>query len=73
MSHAYEKYKTELWDSVKALWSIWVPAQLVNFAFVPRYLRIPYVAGVSFLWTVVLSCMQGNCEHMPFLFPSSAL
>lgn len=33
--------------------------QLVNFAFVPMHFRIPYVAGVSFGWTVILSVMQG--------------
>lgn len=27
----------------------------MNFAFVPRHLRIPYVAAVSFGWTVILS------------------
>ena len=60
MSSAVEKYKREIKDSCLALWKIWVPAQLVNFAFVPRHLRIPYVAAVSFGWTVVLSTMQGR-------------
>ena len=23
----------------QALWAVWVPSQLVNFAFVPRYFR----------------------------------
>lgn len=59
--------REELWDNCKALWAIWVPAQLVNFALVPQHLRIPYVAGVSFGWTVVLSAMrgalQGAAEH----------
>lgn len=63
-SYALNKYKAEIWDSVKALWTIWVPAQIINFAFVPRHLRIPYVAGVSFLWTVVLSVMQGNFDSL---------
>lgn len=60
MSSAVDKYKREIKDSCLALWKIWVPAQLVNFAFVPRHLRIPYVAAVSFGWTVVLSTMQGR-------------
>ena len=60
MRSAADKYKREIKDSCKALWKIWVPAQLVNFAFVPRHLRIPYVAAVSFGWTVVLSTMQGR-------------
>lgn len=49
---------------------VWVPAhlpfppllQLVNFAFVPKHLRIPYVAAVSFGWTVILSVMQGKFD-----------
>jgi hypothetical protein len=35
---------------------------MVNFAFVPRHLRIPYVAAVSFGWTVILSVMQGKFD-----------
>lgn len=58
-----EKYRAELWDNCKALWMLWVPAQLVNFAVVPRHLRIPFVAGVSFAWTVVLSLMRGALEQ----------
>ena len=26
-----ERYRDELWENCKALWKIWVPAQLVNF------------------------------------------
>ena len=62
LSTAVHKYNTEIWDSLKALWSVWIPAQLVNFAFVPRHLRIPMVAGVSFGWTVILSVMQGKFD-----------
>jgi len=62
LSTAVTKYQTEIWDSVKALWSVWVPLQLINFAFVPRHLRVPYVAAVSFGWTIILSVMQGKFD-----------
>jgi hypothetical protein len=62
MSYAVEKYKSEIWESVKTLWSVWVPLQLINFAFVPRHMRVPYVAGVSFGWTMILSVMQGKFD-----------
>lgn len=62
LSTAVEKYRTEIWDSVKALWGVWVPAQILNFAFVPRHLRLPYVAAVSFGWTIILSVMQGKFD-----------
>ena len=62
LASAATKYKAEAWESCQALWKVWVPAQLVNFAFVPRHLRIPYVAAVSFGWTVILSTMQGRFD-----------
>lgn len=68
----YEKYRAELWDNCKALWTIWVPAQLVNFSVVPRHLRIPFVAGVSFAWTVVISVMRGALEGMQQSAPTTA-
>ena len=61
-STAWDKYRTEIRDSCVALWKIWVPAQAINFAFVPRHMRIPFVAAVSFGWTVVLSVMQGKFD-----------
>ena len=62
ISYAVQKYKSEIWTSVKTLWSVWVPLQLINFAFVPRHMRVPYVAGVSFGWTMILSVMQGKFD-----------
>jgi hypothetical protein len=62
MTTAWDKYRTEIRDSCQALWKIWVPAQAINFAFVPRHMRIPFVAAVSFGWTVVLSVMQGKFD-----------
>jgi len=53
-------YWQDLWDNCIALWSLWVPLQFINFAFVPRHLRIPFVAGISLAWTVVLSTMRGG-------------
>ena len=41
---------------------IWLPSQLVNFSVVPRHLRVPFAALVSFGWTTVLSVMQANFD-----------
>lgn len=57
---AWNKYQAEIWDSCKACWAVWVPAQLINFAFVPRHFRVPFVALTSFGWTIIFSTMQGN-------------
>jgi hypothetical protein len=39
--------------------------QLLNFAVVPKHFTIPFVAGVSFGWTVILSCMQAIFDKGP--------
>lgn len=44
IEYAANKWKNEVWDSCKALWTLWVPGQIINFAFVPRYLRVPFGA-----------------------------
>jgi predicted amino acid-binding ACT domain protein len=47
-------------EDLIALWKIWVPAMIFNFSFMPMYARIPFVAGVSLLWTCILSAMRGG-------------
>ena len=54
------QYRTNMKEDLLALWKIWVPATMFNFAFMPMHLRIPFVAGVSLLWTCVLSAMRGG-------------
>lgn len=60
ISKCLADYKKNMWEDLDALWKIWVPATLVNFAFMPMHARIPFVAGVSLLWTCVLSAMRGG-------------
>lgn len=62
MTESINDYREHLWENCKALWMIWVPAQMVNFTVVPLHLRIPFVAGVSFAWTVVISVMRGALD-----------
>lgn len=61
----YEKYRAELWENCKALWTIWVPAQLVNFSVVPRHLRIPFGAFHKYNcrthWLYMSNAWSGLC------------
>ena len=41
-------------------WTIWWPAQIVNFSLVPAHLRIAFMAGVSFFWLIILSCVSNS-------------
>lgn len=56
---AAQLYRQEGWSCLKANWTIWIPAQMINFAFVPIHLRVPFVSSTSFGWTIILSSMQG--------------
>ena len=54
------EYKRNMKDDLIALWKIWVPSTMINFAFMPMWGRIPWVAGTSLLWTCILSAMRGG-------------
>ena len=60
LSRCLKEYRMNMKEDMLALWKIWVPATLINFGFMPMYARIPFVAGVSFLWSAVLSAMRGG-------------
>jgi glycine cleavage system regulatory protein len=57
---ALNTYKENMKEDLLALWKVWVPATLVNFAFMPMWARIPCVAGTSLVWTCILSSMRGG-------------
>lgn len=60
ISRVLNDYRNNMKEDLIALWKIWVPATLFNFAFMPMHLRIPFAAGVSLLWTCILSAMRGG-------------
>ncbi|KAL9179914.1 hypothetical protein ACHAXT_007884 [Thalassiosira profunda] len=53
-------YKDNMKEDLAALWKVWVPSTFVNFAFMPMWARIPWVAGTSLIWTCILSAMRGG-------------
>lgn len=57
---ALSTYYGNMTEDLKALWKVWVPCTALNFAFMPMWARIPWVAGVSLLWTCILSTMRGG-------------
>ena len=63
------KYMDNAHEDLPAIWTVWVPAQFINFGFSPAWLRVPFVAGVSCLWTgyvrsVFLSLILSLvCDH----------
>lgn len=62
---AVEQFKNNIKEDMLALWKIWVPSTFLNFALMPMYLRIPWVASTSLIWTCILSTMRGASDKVP--------
>lgn len=41
-------------------WMIFIPAQCLTFSIIPQHFRVAFVAGVSFFWMIILSCILGS-------------
>jgi len=54
------KYRRNMKEDLVALWKLWIPSTIINFAFMPMHLRIPWVATTSLFWTAILSYMRGS-------------
>ena len=52
------KWEKTAFDTVSALWCVWVPAQVINFAVIPKHLTIPWMNAIGLMWNGVLSYMQ---------------
>ena len=49
-------------DTMVANWKLWVPATVVNIAFVPPILRVLYLNVVFFFWSIFLSLKLNKGE-----------
>ena len=53
------KYVGNVVDDMKDQLSVFLPGALINFGVMPLWLRTPWVATVSFVYTLVLSAKRG--------------
>eukprot|EP00568_Trieres_chinensis_P000243 CAMPEP_0183306508 /NCGR_PEP_ID=MMETSP0160_2-20130417/12094_1 /TAXON_ID=2839 ORGANISM="Odontella Sinensis, Strain Grunow 1884" /NCGR_SAMPLE_ID=MMETSP0160_2 /ASSEMBLY_ACC=CAM_ASM_000250 /LENGTH=248 /DNA_ID=CAMNT_0025469903 /DNA_START=59 /DNA_END=805 /DNA_ORIENTATION=+ len=51
-------------DTMVANWKLWVPATVVNIAFVPPILRVLYLNSVFFFWSIFLSLKLNKDEEV---------
>eukprot|EP01114_Cavostelium_apophysatum_P012003 TRINITY_DN2664_c0_g1_i1.p1 TRINITY_DN2664_c0_g1~~TRINITY_DN2664_c0_g1_i1.p1 ORF type:complete len:199 (+),score=25.89 TRINITY_DN2664_c0_g1_i1:25-597(+) len=56
-----EKLKEEYVPAMKANWTVWPLAMLINFKFVPPQATVLYVSTVAICWNTFLS-LRGNRE-----------
>ncbi|XP_030019920.2 mpv17-like protein [Manduca sexta] len=50
----FEELREKYWKTFIANQTFWIPAQTINFFFMPPHLRVVYVASTSFIWINVL-------------------
>jgi len=59
---AVTEYSHNIREDLVALWKVWIPSTFLNFAFMPMWARIPWVASTSLIWTCILSAMRGGSD-----------
>ena len=60
--NAFQKYKKNIQRDCMISWAVWIPAFTVNFSVCPLFLRVPFVAVVSFGFTMYFSFLRGAPE-----------
>ncbi|GAB9475271.1 Peroxisomal membrane mpv17 pmp22-like protein [Globisporangium polare] len=59
-----EKIRNDWWPAVTANWIVWVPAQLINFRFVPGTLQVLFSNVVGLFWNSYLSYLSHSDAPM---------
>lgn len=59
---AFDKWKNEVMDVMYASCFLWLPAQIVNFYFMPPYMVVPFINAVGAVWVVWLSLQTGKAK-----------
>ena len=61
-----DKLKADWWPITKANWIVWVPAQLVNFRFVPGSMQVLFSNIMGLFWNAYLS----HASHSEVINPT---
>ncbi|CCI43018.1 unnamed protein product [Albugo candida] len=57
------KLHQEWWPTIKTNWIVWIPAQLINFGFVPGNLQVLFANVVGLFWNAYLSYVSHGNPH----------
>ena len=71
LKNGLDKHQNNFKDDMLGYMAIWGPAQVCNFVLMPAWGRIPFIAGVSLGWTMLLSYMRGGEENIDVNVQSS--
>ncbi|KAF8879119.1 hypothetical protein BD779DRAFT_1612935 [Infundibulicybe gibba] len=57
---AYDRIKSAYVPTIIRNWGVFLPTQIINFAFVPHHLRLVVVSVVSLFWNTYLSAANAQ-------------
>jgi glycine cleavage system regulatory protein len=60
----FVEYRKNMVEDLTALWKLWLPTTCISFYFLPLWLRIPWSATTSLVWTMILSAMRGGSDKI---------
>ena len=60
-----EQFAREVPGLIASSWAMWVPANAIQFRFVPRHLKIAYVSTLSVLWGAYISFVAHRRPETP--------
>ena len=68
---AIQKYFIDVRENglLNKYFSLWLPASLTNFLFVPPHFRVAFVAAVGFFWMIILSLVANKGDQSPVECP----
>jgi len=56
------RYRMNFVEDLQGYWAVWFPAMGINFTVCPMYARVPFIAAVSFGYTMYLSFLRGAID-----------
>jgi len=57
---AMRKYGENYWRDWRNSWIVWLPGHAITYGVMPMYLRIPWMACLSFFYMCILSVTRGG-------------
>ena len=60
LSKSIARWKENFADDFRNCLMVWVPLDLIMFAYIPLHLRTPFVASAGLIWPILMSFKRGS-------------
>ena len=63
LSKSIQRWKDNFTEDFRNCLIVWVPLDLLMFAYIPLHLRTPFVASAGLIWPILMSLKRGSNEY----------